>query len=250
MLGYGFASVLLAHVVADFYAQSDAMAKKKAIGIRALAAHCVLYAAVFSVCGVCLLAGPSVVWVILGGCLSHAVVDVAKRFFVEKYQVDKLIVFGVDQAVHLAIDFAIVAVCADGLEPSTIAVWLGGALGEDTFARALALSLALLVAGRPIAILVSLILGAVEGRKYATNDEAESESLRAGRWIGVLERAIVVVMTLWGEFGAIAFVLTAKSIARFDLLKDQSFAERYLIGTLASVAAAILVALVARGLYG
>ena len=60
----------------------------------------------------------------------------------------------------------------------------------------------------------------------------------------MLERTIVVVLTMYGQFGAIAFVLTAKSIARFNKLsEDKDFAECYLVGTLASSAIAILATL-------
>jgi hypothetical protein len=37
-----------------------------------------------------------------------------------------------------------------------------------------------------------------------------------------------------GQYAAIALVLTAKSIARYDMLKDKVFAEYYLLGTLLS----------------
>lgn len=73
--------------------------------------------------------------------------------------------------------------------------------------------------------------------------ESTVEELRAGRWIGMLERTIISVLALCGQFGAIAFVLTAKSIARFKMLDDKEFAECYLVGTLASTALAILVSL-------
>ena len=49
---------------------------------------------------------------------------------------------------------------------------------------------------------------------------------------------------LTGQVSAIGFVLTAKSIARFKQFEAQGFAERYLVGTLASTAFAIFTALV------
>ena len=57
---------------------------------------------------------------------------------------------------------------------------------------------------------------------------------RTGRWIGILERVIVLSLILNDSLGSVAFVLTAKSIARFNELSDRDFAEYYLIGTLAS----------------
>ena len=69
---------------------------------------------------------------------------------------------------------------------------------------------------------------------------------RVGATIGVLERILIVVFVLTGSEAAIGFVVAAKTLARFRLLDDRDFAEYYLLGTLASVAVAIVTALVGR----
>lgn len=63
---------------------------------------------------------------------------------------------------------------------------------------------------------------------------------RAGMVIGFLERFIILTFVLAGQYSAIAFIFTAKSIARFEELKNRDFSEYYLIGTLSSVSFAIL----------
>lgn len=65
------------------------------------------------------------------------------------------------------------------------------------------------------------------------------EAGRTGKWIGILERVIVLSLILNNALGSVAFILTAKSIARFPELGDKDFAEYYLIGTLASTMLAI-----------
>ncbi|MGQ9854064.1 MAG: hypothetical protein ACUVTG_11770 [Candidatus Oleimicrobiaceae bacterium] len=67
-----------------------------------------------------------------------------------------------------------------------------------------------------------------------------------GALIGALERALTVTFVLLGQYTALGLVLTAKSITRFEELKNRSFAEYYLIGTLASMLWAILVGLATR----
>ncbi len=62
---------------------------------------------------------------------------------------------------------------------------------------------------------------------------------QTGRWIGILERLIVLSLILNNALGSVAFILTAKSIARFNELHNRDFAEYYLIGTLASTTLAI-----------
>jgi len=61
-----------------------------------------------------------------------------------------------------------------------------------------------------------------------------------GRMIGGLERALALTLVLLGEFGAVGWIIAAKSLARFKALEDREFAEYFLIGTLASFLLAVL----------
>lgn len=76
-------------------------------------------------------------------------------------------------------------------------------------------------------------------RKYQT--EPSKDSNGAGSIIGIMERILMVLFLSIQQYSAIGFVLTAKSITRFDrITKDNKFAEYYLIGTLYSVIMAIV----------
>lgn len=70
-----------------------------------------------------------------------------------------------------------------------------------------------------------------------------------GEWIGILERIITLTFVLTGSYTAVAFTLTAKSIARFKELDDRGFAEYYLLGTSTSVAVALIVGALIRLTY-
>lgn len=63
------------------------------------------------------------------------------------------------------------------------------------------------------------------------------------RMIGKLERLIIAMLVIYGEAGAIGFVLAAKSLARYKQFEDQDFTEKFLVGTLASAAIAIALTL-------
>lgn len=65
--------------------------------------------------------------------------------------------------------------------------------------------------------------------------------LNRGRIIGMLERSLLYVFILQGQFGAIGFVLAAKAFTRFKALDDRSFAEYVLIGTLLSASLALAI---------
>jgi hypothetical protein len=72
-----------------------------------------------------------------------------------------------------------------------------------------------------------------------------------GEWIGILERVITLTLVLTGNFTAIAFVLTAKSIARFKALEQsKDFAEYYLLGTSGSMIVALGVGMLVRIVFG
>jgi hypothetical protein len=63
----------------------------------------------------------------------------------------------------------------------------------------------------------------------------------AGAMIGILERIFTLTLVLVGQYMALGLILTAKSIARFEDLKDRKFAEYYLIGTLSSMLFAVFI---------
>lgn len=78
----------------------------------------------------------------------------------------------------------------------------------------------------------------IEAKENADVEHAKSQD-KYGKWIGIAEREIILLLGLTGQYSAIGFVLTAKSVARFEQLKEKRFAEKYLIGTLVSTLVAI-----------
>ena len=68
---------------------------------------------------------------------------------------------------------------------------------------------------------------------------------RVGEAIGILERLLIVSFVLSRAEAAIGLVIAAKTLARFRQLDDRDFAEYYLLGTLASVAIAVVSGFVA-----
>jgi len=51
-----------------------------------------------------------------------------------------------------------------------------------------------------------------------------------------------------GEYGAVGWIIAAKSLARFKALEEREFAEYFLIGTLASFLLAVLAGVGLRAL--
>lgn len=96
------------------------------------------------------------------------------------------------------------------------------------------------------------MLGLFTARWRANN--AASQSLQnAGKWIGYLERVLILTFILIGKIEMIGFLLAAKSIFRFGELnksKEIKTTEYVLIGTFASFTIAILWGLLLNKLIG
>ena len=66
----------------------------------------------------------------------------------------------------------------------------------------------------------------------------------AGKWIGIIERVIILALVLKGQFEAIGLLIAAKSIIRFsDNDRTEIKTEYLLIGTLISISLAVLTGL-------
>jgi hypothetical protein len=93
---------------------------------------------------------------------------------------------------------------------------------------------------------------ALATRQWRTSlDEGREPLIRAGRWIGIIERVLVFTFVLIDNFGAIGFLLAAKSVLRFGDLRDardKGQTEYVLIGTLLSFGLTILTGLLVREL--
>lgn len=92
---------------------------------------------------------------------------------------------------------------------------------------------------------------------FERTERAASTRLRGlrdgGRTIGRLERALIFIFVLIDQFGAIGFLIAAKSIFRFGELRERSNrmeAEYIIIGTLISFLWAITAAFLTRLLAG
>lgn len=97
------------------------------------------------------------------------------------------------------------------------------------------------------AVLVPWVLRRTEGEMDA--EAAALRVLAGSTWIGLLERGAITLSVLAGYPEGLAVVVAIKGLGRFHELRDHPFArERFVVGTLASVAWAGVCGLVGRGL--
>lgn len=94
---------------------------------------------------------------------------------------------------------------------------------------------------------VSFVLTALQWDSRAPGKSVEG----AGRLIGIFEAILVTTFVIGYQYSAVGLVMAAKSVARFEWLKnDQGKAEYFLIGTLANLTCSVLGGIVALWLAG
>jgi len=225
-----FMLYLLLHIIGDFFLQSDMNAKRKEQDFHHVLSHALLYAVPFFVTSLFIVSPKT--WLVQAVILSiaHLVVDTMKYVFLKHRTGNDTLLFIVDQSIHLTI-LAVMAFVTFGLwQDVRVANWMYRILSilDINDADTLSWICMLLVVGKPANITIRQILS-----QYKPPVQ-EVAKMNAGAMIGTLERIIMLLLLGMGQYAAIALVLTAKSIARYDMLKDKVFAEYYLLGTLLS----------------
>jgi hypothetical protein len=80
----------------------------------------------------------------------------------------------------------------------------------------------------------------------STTSTVDTKELNLGEYIGILERFIILIVTLVGAYEAIGFILAGKGLIRAREFEDRDFAEYFLVGTLISTLTAVLVGIVIK----
>lgn len=80
-------------------------------------------------------------------------------------------------------------------------------------------------------------------KEIKQGDEQELGLASAGKWIGICERVLILTFVLMGQYTAIGFLMTAKSILRFSEKEanTQLKTEYVLVGTLVSFASSAMI---------
>lgn len=228
------AFLIAGHTVGDFVLQTRRMALGKGQP-RWLLAHASTVTAAHVICLLPVWSGPVIV-VALGIGVLHGLVDGAKARLLRGRD-ERFWPFAVDQLVHLLILLGAALL----LSRLPLRPWF-----PDLATLSSTAYLAWFVAAYAFNVNGSSSLVRAVLRRFTPPEAADGEQPGAGRVIGVLERLITLTLVLLDQWGALGFVLAAKSIARFKDLDQRLSAEYYLIGTLMSLALAVASALLLR----
>ncbi len=226
-----FTIFFLLHLLGDFYLQTNMLARKKETSYRFTLLHCLIYAIPFAVFPLLVSQPWSMVTPVLVLIGSHFIIDTVKFFLQRSGRFSKTRLYVVDQLLHILTLAALAFWCGWQfvvLEPN---FWINALLFTAGISGQTALIwlTMLLALAKPANITIKQLVGQYKPQ------EQEEVIVNAGAAIGTLERIIMLLLLGAGQYAAIALVLTAKSIARYEMLKDKDFAEYYLLGTLLSI---------------
>lgn len=222
------------HVLGDFYLQNEKIAAYKDERYKGVLFHSVEYS-IACILSVLPVFSTDMLLSALYSAFAHFVIDSVKYILILKRRLKKgFTVFALDQFAHLASILGLVYIMivrnfeignmwiaksiriVSGYEGETISRWM----------------LAILLLHIPANIFIHNFL---EEYKPNGNEMIIRADYKAGRRIGTIERLIMLIFLSKDQFAALGFILTAKSVARYDrIAKDEKFAEYYLLGTLMS----------------
>lgn len=228
--------LIAGHVLADFLFQTRDLVEAKnrgdgflRHGIFVLLTHLAVLTPLFSM---------RVAGAVAAIGALHVVIDWVKcRWIPARW--GRLKPFALDQSTHLLVIFVAWAMLDRSgavppfrwLSAEQMGICLGGAVLAAAFA----------FTANGGSVIVAGILELLSRNEDAEGFEGTAGYAGAGRMIGILERTLMLAMVLYGQWAAIALLITAKSIARFEEIKVRKFAEYYLVGTLASLLVALVV---------
>lgn len=225
-----FIKLLLAHLIGDFLLQPTRWVIHKEankVASKYLYFHILLHFAITM-----LLLWDASAWkMVLIITVSHYVIDLAKLYANPLFKY-RSIPFFIDQFFHVVVLYC----CA-----------FYGNLWEHTQSIIQeidwALATAVIFVSFPSAIIMGKLL---EG--MSSQIEFDHKSLpNAGKYIGIIERLFVLVFIILGRWEAIGLLITAKSVFRFNDLKESNsrkLTEYILIGTLLSFGLAIITGII------
>ena len=214
---------LLAHLVSDFYLQTEKSCRSKADNAFK-SGHLYIHALITFACAWLFSLNVGYWWAALLIAALHLIIDGLKSVCKNLKGA-----FFIDQLLHVAV---IVAAVMLYNKVGTIAL---PAWQLET--KVLLWIVAFVFCLRPANFFIQNIF---KEAKISIPDSGKEQSLpNAGRVIGNVERLLTLVFVMLGQFEAIGFLLAAKSLLRFretDTVKS----EYVLVGTLLSFGIAIL----------
>ena len=216
--------LLLAHLLSDFVLQSRNMALNKSWFSYQLLLHTlIVYACTAFFTGWWLAA------LVVAG--THYVIDGLKTEAKQRKFASELFLFVADQLLHILV---LILVWSFNTNLTHNLFYMPGLLLNDYNSSLILLGYLF------VSIPVGYLIGFATKGMVKENDIQAENNERGGKSIGIYERIIILTFVLMGQYEAIGFLITGKSIIRF-VNKDEHIRSEYvLLGTMMSYMFAIV----------
>ncbi|OGF14305.1 MAG: hypothetical protein A2W00_06015 [Candidatus Eisenbacteria bacterium RBG_16_71_46] len=239
-----FLKLLTAHLLGDYLVQSTRVASGK-LRPAVLAAHVALHGLLLALVALTEPRDARVWLALLVVLAAHAAIDA----WTSRIQPRTFGLLALDQSAHLASIVAGVAIARPGEIAGGLAAIAGGLDDARTW---------VLAAGAVAAVWGGAVLVGRWVEPFAAAIDAQVGPdrpglQRAGRTIGLFERALIFLAILLRMEALIGFVIAAKAILRLPEARERgsrALAEYYLVGSLASVFWGVLVGVLVRAALG
>ena len=238
---------LIAHIVADFFAQPASISLNKQ---EKGAASWHLYIHLLTVFVASMLMTFIVQFILYAAAIMivHILIDLLKSYIErgvkrkeamgKAFHSDYLLFF-TDQLLHTVVIIVAVALYWNGNR--LIPLYL------DLFTiNQLLIFTGFLLCMKPANVMIRICLDSLQ---LFDRVDKENDLHRAGRWIGTIERIMAMVLVMLQQYTAIGFIIAAKSILRYNESKTGK-TEYVLIGTLLSFSFALIIGIgISEGVF-
>jgi hypothetical protein len=237
-----FLRLLIAHLIADFLLQPNSWVEhKNKNGVKSLK----LFYHILVVTSISVLFSLDYfTWQIpLFLFIFHYLIDLAK-IYLKPSKTGSLLWFLIDQVFHVVAIGGVVFII-NGV-PSNIASQFSDLISNE---RNLVVGLAYIFVIWPSMIIINLATKRWQSQIHQTMGEPSLQN--AGKWIGILERILVLTFVLGAQFQAIGFLIAAKSILRISVKNEDGtrlLSEYVLVGTFISFTIAIMTGLLTNSM--
>ncbi|MBC2604458.1 DUF3307 domain-containing protein [Pelagicoccus albus] len=236
-----FVPLLAAHMLSDFALQTDSIARSKGRPLTLL-----LHLLITGLCAYLLLGDFSEWRLPLLVTASHGLIDLLKTRL-STARVSEAGAFVADQAAHLAVIFAL-----SSLDWSRLKIFDPWWFEQNPVSY---LHLLVIISG---IIANTLAAGHFIAKALPAMISSDPKELpvdsglyRAGRYIGHLERLLLLIFVYSGQLAAAGFLIAAKSVLRFQKANESRRETEYiLVGTLLSFTLGIALAFATKLLLG
>ncbi|MFS0777298.1 DUF3307 domain-containing protein [Neobacillus sp. 3P2-tot-E-2] len=278
-------SLILVHLIADFYMQTDEMVVDKMKNIKKHIGHHflvnVLVLTVFYLSSSKEVSITSLIFSLLFIVSSHFMIDILKIRLLDTLKISneenlkRASFFMIDQLIHLGI-ILLAGQFFLGIKLAGIHEFFLNGKELGTTNSVLFIFIIMILATSVSGHMIKILLGSLpnqlltfEGKYTFKNERQEAQyaknytgnralteeynytifskhDLSRGKLIGYIERLLVIMLTFYSAYPAIGFIVAAKSIARFKQMDDRNWAEYFLLGTLTSMFIGITLGILLR----